>query len=568
MKAIRLKIKPDSDITTLDVGRTIRASQIPEDVSGTLIDPEVLKTGCRINFPKDVTVPDAFGRMIRFIQVPSLSPDGRVEKSGEMVFLHPITVAANQLLAYFEQTEGNIDIRNVERLVKLFYWSLIDRVTGHRGVVATNVSGTRMAHSGRLVLIPQIDREPEWVGISAHAMERAKIKEGDLVIVFRDPVIWVGSMEVLKAYPVQEDVIKLHPLLFKQMGADCDGDQVAFVKPPEDEGVKEEMQENLLRHCKQHAKWPKHLCPGGLSEKPDWDNIVEDTRKRFVVSGMSYGPGDVRGWSKVPANVQQLEELLNKPGRALRNRDISKDPEIRKQIMLETNYANLFMKGYLGVVGATARRLLLVMGEDNWLKAAVNRCSEKIQQDTLDSKHHVGEAKRASPIDIMEMFERRGTWKTSSTENCVELLVKAGLTEEDSRRIILHFRVEIPLQLFVEVNLPEKKVYYFDKIRSLIMDDNGNARTKVNIRAVLDEIAVDLSKKLDKKIGISSVLEEIKNQYSVGLTNLIDMHYPGAALIHKSTSSDMDRAVAFYKHVFHQKREDRGSLFKHLWEVG
>lgn len=566
MRAIRLKISPESDVTTLDVGHTIRAGQIPENISGTLIDPVILKKGTRINFPKGVLAQDVFGRVISHVIVPSLSPDGRIEKSGEMVFLHPVTVASNQILSYFEQNEGNIQSNVLSRLVKLQYWSLIDRVVGHRGVIATNISGTRMAHSGRLVLIPQIDRSPEWVGLSSRAMKSTDIKEGDLIIIFRDPVIWTGSMEVVKAYPLEGDVIALHPLLFKQMGADCDGDQVAFVKPPNEPGVSEEMQANLIRHARKFAKWPKYLCHSNLPEEPDWENIVEDTKRRFVVTGQSYGPGEVRGWTKLPSSVEELEIITGKPGRGMRNKEISCDPEVRKKILLDTNYANLFMKGYLGVVGATARRILLVMGEDPWLNLAANRCSETIQQSTLDTKHQVDMTKAVSPIDIMEMFERRGAWTNSSIENCIELLVKADISPEDARRLITHFRVEIPVLLFVEVNLPKKKTAYADLIRSCVMDEQGNALTKLNLVPVLDKICTDMSKKLKTNLTVNDVFKEIQDKYMLGLSDLIDRFYPGYAITHKSTSKDMDKAVALFKTVFHDGRKDRSWIFRHLWE--
>jgi hypothetical protein len=568
MKAIRLKVSLDSDITTLDVGRTVRLGQIPKDVKDTLIDPAILKRGARINLPQNFFVSDPFGRTINHIMIPALSPDGRIEKSGEMVFLHPVTVAGNQLLAYFEQNEGNLSIVVIERLVKLFYLSLMNRVIGNRGVIATNISGTRMAHSGRLVLIPQISRSPEWVGISTIAMKNTGIKEGDLIIIFRDPVIWTGSMEVVRAYPIDDNVIALHPLLFKQLNADCDGDQVAFVKPPQEPEVLREMNDNLLKHTLLHAKWPKYLCHDNLPEDPDWSNIIQDTLNRFTVNGFSYGPGDVCGWISPTNTVREMEKITGKIDRGIVNKDISSKKETRNKIILETNFANLFMKGYLGIVGATARRILLIMGEDPWLSSAANRFSETIQQATLDAKHKISEERTFSPIDIMEMFERRSKWKNSTISESIDLLVRAGIKEEDASRIVYHFRLELPVILFIEVNLKDRKEYYISKLRELTIDSNGNANRKLGcFVSVLDEIAKDMSGILGTEINHKDVNREIKEKYVIGLTELVNTYYPGFALTHKTIGSDLDRAICLFSHVFHLDREDRGSVFRYIWET-
>jgi len=557
-------------LTTIDIGRIIRFSQIPEDRSGTLLDPEVLAFGTKIRFPKNVFAKDSSNNIIDHIVVPGVSPAGRLEKSGQMVFLHPLTAAANRLLVYMEQAESLVDQARFQRIITMYYHELMGRVTGDRGIIATNVSGTRMAHSGRLVLIPQVDRSPGWVGISAKAMKQADVCENEFVIVFRDPVIWVGSMEVLRAYAIEDDVIAMHPLLFAQFGADCDGDQLCFVKPPDQPGVAEEMKAQVLSHCRKYATWPKILCPGDLTEAPDWDNIVEDTTRRFVVTGLSYGPGDVRGWKKTPANVVAMEELIGKKDRGKINKEISIDPKARLDTILETSFANLFMKGYLGLVGAAARRLLLIMGEDPWAGLAANRCSEVIQQSTLDAKHQVGEDRAASPIDVSNMFERKNKWGTATLEQCVELLIKAEVNEEDARRVILHHRVEIPFQLFIENTFEDETVIEYLKtiVHDSLVDEQGNATKKVAAIYVLEHLALELSKKMKVEIKPLAIFEDIKENFSLGLHDIMLAFYPQFAMTHKSSSvkkpNGFEQSVYLYEQVFHSQKSDRGSLFTHL----
>lgn len=562
MKAIRVKTGKENH-TTLDVGRTLRVTQLLDDNSDTLIDPEVLKKGTRINFPEGIMLKDLDGNDIDHVVVRPVSPAGRIERSGRMMFLHPITVAANQILAHLEMTEGKPVLNTMQNLVTKYYLTLVNEVAGHKGILAKSVIGTRMANSGRLVLLPQIDRSPDWVGISAAAMKKAKVKEGDLVIVFRDPVIHVGSMEVLRAYPVDRPTIELHPLLFKQFGADCDGDQMCFVKPPRKAGVKKEMEDNVLAYARKHARWPKYLCPDNLTDVPDWDHIMIDTMVRFTPTGLSYGPGDIVGWRKAPHAVKMLEKITGKEGVGERNKTYATDPQARRQAILDTNWANLYMKGYLGVVGATARRILLIMGEDPWLKGAANRCSETIQQSTLDAKHKVGSKKKsAHPIDVMEMFNRSGKWKNSSIGDCVTLLQNAEVDEEDARRIVLHFRVELPILFLVDAVIPSYTKIIREKIRSTITDPKtGNAAHVFDIVPVLRDVATYISNQIGREVTYRDVFEEIDEKYKLGIRDIVEIYYPGFSLASKGASKDIGKAVALYHQVFNNGLTDRGSVY-------
>lgn len=558
------------DRTTLDVGRIVRMNQLPEDLTGTLLDPTILKNGVRLPLPFKSL--DIFGREISFIDIPPLSPDGRIEKSGDMGFLHPLTVAANAIVAHQVQREGKPDRAVIQRLVTFFYMTLLSRITGHRGIIAKSVAGTRMSHSGRLVLIPQIKRSPEWVGISALAMKKALINEGDLIIIFRDPVIWTGSMEVVRAYPTEDDVIELHPLLFEQLGADCDGDQVAFVKPNYDvPGVKEEMERNLLLHTKEHATWPKTLCPGGLPSKPDWADIENDTSRRFVITGRSYGPRDVVGFSeeKTPKNVRLLEELCGKDF-GQRNRTIALDEKDDNwNLLVSTNSANMYMKRLLGVIGATCRRFLLTGGEDPWLRRAVNWASETLQQTTLDAKHRVGDKKVPSPIEIMQMFERKGPWAKSTLGECKDLLMRGEVPEEDASRLVLHFRVELPIHLLIETNVKSKvkQVEAKKMLRAALSDEKGNALMRFNLMPTFSFVASVINEENPGQIALTAedLFNEMMMNYRMGLRQIVERYYPGAALINKSTTGDHDRAAALYQEVFHKKTPDRGSLFSHVF---
>lgn len=567
-KAIRLKISPDSNITTLDIDRTIRISQLSNDIAGTLIDPEILREGTHIHLPRELETKDIYNRKISYLHVPPVSPDGRVEQSGELMFLHPFTLAANRVLAYFEQSEGNIEEHVLQRLIDLYYLTLVKKVAGHRGIISTNIGGTRMSNSARLVLLPHIDDHPDTIHVNANALKKADIEEGSLVLLFRDPVIWTGSVDVVKVKAIPDDVIRMHVSLFTQFGADCDGDQMAIVGLPNATAeVIDELKSNLIKHTRENFVWPKSLCPDDLPEKPDWDNIIQDTQRRFTVTGLSYGPADVRSWKdRPPKAVKALEDITGKEGKGLENQIISRNPEVAREIMLSVNYANLFMKGYLGIVGETARRLMVIMGSDEWVSKAVNNVSQIIQQSTLDAKHKVVQKsretkKKTGPIEIMELFERKGTWKNKPINECIETLVNADVPEEDATRVILYFRVVLPILTFSEINLEET-----DDIRMMILDcltdQDGSLRTNFSLNNVIDTLASKLSERDGVYVDPSDVIDEIKDFYMVGLSSMIEKFYPSFLLAHKSTSKDIQKAVECYKRVFHNDNKDRGSLFK------
>lgn len=483
--------------------KIIRGAEINRE--GTVISKEVLISGCDINLPEGEWY-DTLGKRISFLRVPPLSFAGRLESSGDISFINPISYTINTIVTMINTPDRDPIV--LQRLINTYYSMLLDRIFGQNGLLSTAIVGTRAPFSGRLVLSPSISHLPTMVGIYKEAMKKADLKDGDPVIVFRDPVIWEGSIEILIAKAIEEPVATLHPLVYSQMGADNDGDQIGFIKPNmADSGVAEEINSNIGRFVKLNGRWPKYLCPNGMSDIPDWNNISEDTSKRFVVTGNSYGPRDVTNIKN--SNVQALEEAIEKEIYD-RNKGIAENDSW--QIVVDTNYANLFMKKYLGIVGATSRRLILILGDNPRVRDLVNKLSEIIQQETLDAKHKVGDKNSLpSPIEIRNFFERLEEWEgTPNYSARMVFLKRLKLSEEEAFRFLweLDFLYQIRL-VFKQNNISDCAVA---KVEAYY-----NAKPLEEKKRILMEMDFSL---------LSKVLDIDYSKTFCGLTTLIEVFYP------------------------------------------
>lgn len=483
--------------------KIIRGADINRE--GTVISEEVLISGGDVNLPEGEWT-DPFNNRITFLRVPPLSFSGRLESSGEISFINPISYTLNSIVNMINTPDR--DPLAMQKMIDIYYDMLFNRIFGQTGLLSTCILGTRAPFSGRLVLSPSIDHSPFVIGIYKEAMEKANIKDGDLLIVFRDPVIWEGSIEILSAKAIEEPVITLHPLVYGQMGADNDGDQIGFIKPDiSDPEVAEEIKKNFGKFLRENAKWPRSLCPNGMSEDPDWENIVEDTNKRFVVTGRTYGPRDVTNIKN--ANVESIEKDIEKEIYD-RNKSISEGGNW--SIITETNYANLFMKKYLGIVGATSRRLILILGDNPRVGKIVNKLSEIIQQETLDAKHKVGDKNSLpSPIEIREFFERSEEWQGAPNHaSRMEFLMRLKLTKEEAFSFLweLDFLYQIKL-VFKRNNIDDKVI---EKAETYY-----NGKPLEERQRILNEL--DFSK-------VTKVLDVNYHDTYCGLTTLIEVFYP------------------------------------------
>jgi len=537
MRALELRSAPGSPSTTRDIGTVVCESQVL-DVKDTVLDPDVLQRGASVDLPEAVR--DVLGRKISRVDMPPMSEAGRTTRTGGMIFLSNISIAFNAILRALEEVPRSPS--QIQGRVLDFQMQIINRIRGPDGVIARGVVGTRMSHSARLVLIFGAARTPDWVGLHKGVMETIGAEEGDLVLVCRDPVIWDGSWEVLRAYPTEEYVMTLHPLLAKQFAADADGDTMAVVLPDkENHRVMSEVRAHLVAFCKRYAVWPKILCPENLSPLPEWEEIGKDGEPRFEVTGLSYGPRDVLK----PSNNAKLLENLTGKSFLERNSLISKgDPAVSLPIILETSQQNLTMKVDLGPVGALGRRLLLLADTDPWLVRPASVVSEAIQQSKLHSKHDV---EGLDAAEVSDMFERRGRFRDCPLQEVFDVLSVAGIERKAAEPIILHVFIELPYWVALK-RAGAEGTFGRPLVRRHLMTGDPEK----------EELDYELANRLGVSLGSFRALLA---DSITGLRDYIRENYPGYSIISREAGSSGDVALDLYQRVFVKEQEDAGSIF-------
>jgi len=525
MRALHILAGPGSEETTTELGAVIRSDQLV-DVKETILDPEVLEQGVSIPLPGKLC--DLWGRPIEEIRLPAM---GRPTESGGMLFIHGIQILGNAILRSLEDGRGEI-----QDLVLRYQLRLLDHLAGKNGLLARGVLGTRLPNSGRLVGTPSTDRNPGWVGIHRATMERTGTREGDLVLVGRDPVIHEGSIEILRAYPIHPHTMTIHPLLFAGFGLDCDGDTVFFIRPNlEEPKILTEMAAYHLAWTKKNARWPKSLCPEGLPDVPDWSQIEADTERRFRI-GHSYCPRDVLAPT---GRTRELEALAGKPF-IERNTKIVRGEEILETV-LRTTDEQTRMKRELGLVGATARRLILLAGQDPWIRQGANVLSERLQQMKLDAKHDV---ESLDTMDLFDMFERRGKWRHIPVSALVRALEGVGIERRDSYPVLAAIRIVIPVYEALRELRPDAAAGWAEQLREELQKEVPN------LPALMKRMRVELS--LDEKEFRRAV-----ESNTLGLREIVQRYCPGMSLLDAQT--DVER-IRFYERMVIRGEPDQVGL--------
>lgn len=225
-------IKLPGDVT--GAGAIIKLDGVP--IEGTVLSKEFQENGGYVDF-EGLQLYDNWGRIITGITVPAI-PVTYEMGNNSIAVLHPIAVRANLVARMLEDVQKKErKFTSLQKAVNSFYLEVCNTLFGKSGVFNRWILGPRLKNSFRAVVIPgKYDKDPlgesyEWVGIPERICNRIGIQTGDVVVIGRDPTIWMGSVEFLYAYVVPHDAIEIHPLLLPQLAGDHDGDQLWGYKP-------------------------------------------------------------------------------------------------------------------------------------------------------------------------------------------------------------------------------------------------------------------------------------------------------------------------------------------------
>jgi hypothetical protein len=244
--------------------------------------------------------------------------------------------------------------------------------------------------------------------------KKLRVRDGDLVLVGRDPTIWDGSIEVLRARVLDEDVIRLHPFAFNQLNADCDGDQVWVLAVPEH--LQERMRAHVGGFMRHKAVWPKPWSVYG--EDINWETCEDDLISRSRPDGFSVGPEDILNRTECATRGENIlgKDVLEESRATAMGLKFSEWQEI----MLEVNESMLKMKVGMGPVGAAAMNLRILAQDNAMCTKSACAMAERLEQLLLDAKRakDTGSAEYSAD-DALDILNRRNAYTDMDEKQAV-----------------------------------------------------------------------------------------------------------------------------------------------------
>ena len=525
-------------IETDDLPRVIDPNMIIDRVD-TVLDPDVMAEGRWLELHQVVV--DYAGRDITRVRIPGIHP---MEDQGMWV-VHPVSWVANQIIRVLQQIrENRTPPHALQKMVRAYQGIAEGELVGKTGLIRQVVIGARMKRSGRAVLVPNGSYDPAEVGIPGRFFEDMGIAHRDLVLIGRNPTIWAGSIEIVRARRSPDDVVEMHPLLFEQLGADCDGDDVYFVPIPSGPECQKEALAELLGFCRRNARWTKQAGQGPV----EWDRVKEQTRERFATTGFSVGPEDV-----LAGDLSRLEKMT---GKKLSEpcRDIATRLEWDKvrAIIAAKNFETLRMKKHLGVVGLACNRLKILAGRvPNWVDSA-NYMSERLQQTLLDSKHLDGSY---SVFDLLAILNKTGEWRGASIRRALDAVAAlGGLDMERCRPVMVALYVAYPWMLALEDILPAdtERGPFHATLRKL----GGPVKATTVLGTLEKQVA---------KLGYGTHVPHMRHlavRYSTGLADMANRFFP----LHEAIAArEPNRGLT--RRIFHFGDVDPSGPCRQAWDV-
>lgn len=435
-----LKVRLVTGEETTNISRIISVKQVIE-FSNTILDPEVEKNGFEIELP--VCIDTKFDA-VKKIRVP---PCPR-SMTGDIITIDEIAMRANNILRVIDlYNSGEKELRAVQKSVNAYFNTVIDKIIGKEGILGKDIIGRRVKMTGRAVIVPSTSKDPEIARLPFKMMNKLKIKDGDMVIIGRDPTIWDGSLDVFIAEGTHEDVIHLHPYCFGQLGADCDGDTVWVMAVPNTPECQAEARANLLGFCKAHTKVFKKINTAEDPAPIDWEN--NNFSEFFKTSGFSVSPKDILEMNEKTTRFgKSTGKVVAKEAQHIA---LGLTDDEYKDYIITVNNAMLVQKVYLGPIGAASNKLKLIAGKHPFLLRSACYVSERAQQSLFDFKGKVkSDSDEFDIFEILQIINMTGRYKTTAERSVgysqvMDRLTKNGFDPEKSHPIIAYIYAAYPL---------------------------------------------------------------------------------------------------------------------------
>jgi len=397
-------------------------------LDGTPLDPKFAIDGSWIDLP--ISIPDYVNRKIDRVFFPPVT----YIREGNILVLHVMQVAAQMLLVAienFKDPSTNTTEKQLVNSLTSYQTTAIRQLFGRGGYIAKHLMCCRMRHSGRAVALARAGGSPFICELPPLIMSKLHLSKGSLVIIGRDPTIWDGGIEVLRCKQSDADVIRLHPLAFKQLGLDSDGDTVWVLAIPRGE-CEEETKHHIGSFMRNNATWPVPWKVDG--ERVEWDNVETTLRERAAPTGFSVSPRDIIESSPY---IEEMERITSKELKEeCVNTAQGLSLEKWKETILEVNNAMLQMKVGLGPVGAAAIALRAICNNNPRLKKSAGLIAERIEQLLLDAKQAKDKDHTYSYVDALDILHIRSSQILTVEEATAKLVDMLKLNPSVIRPII------------------------------------------------------------------------------------------------------------------------------------
>lgn len=378
--------------------------------------------------------------------------------------LHPIKASANRILWLISQTrklgpsgKPAATPAQLQEAVVDYQELVVNMLTGKGGLLRTQLFECRAQRSMRAVCVPDISLSHEEVGISVRHAKELDASHGDYVLLDREPILWMGSVLVMKlsVHQLRDDVIRINPFSHPLLNADFDGDCVNITcLDMNDPAVVKEAEENLSRTIKEELTWGAEFLLSGKGKKPDWENPTADLVDRLGML-QTLTPEDVldpgSSWFLQQCQITGTKAVPTDLANYAKGVSIDEFRETARAVSLELTRT----KREIGVIGSLTDRicqLTLANGPD--LLPIALRVKERLTQLLLDSKSGSG------CFDgnlISALFHARPPYQTTEVRDFPRVLQQElGFDPETLSWIELLLPVlkdYIPLNKGVEENL-------------------------------------------------------------------------------------------------------------------
>jgi hypothetical protein len=426
LKPLEFKL-PNNEVTR-NIAKIFDRNNVVS-IENTVLDPDFIENGGYIDLPVEVVT--EFTELSR-IYIPPFP----IYENEDIIVLHEVAIKANNITRVSELVrDGEKSEEALQKSISVYNEVLMTFIFGKNGIISRDIIGRRMPNSGRAVLLPSIDPDQSIVYIPSSIMRNISATEGDYIIVGRDPAIWDGSLEVLVAKTSPDQTIKIHPLVFAQFGADCDGDTVWVHKPDQ---------------C--HKKL---LAP----------MVLEKTKRQHSHLDLDHShdlnPG-ITGFSISPVDVINKDKTTFSAFQELTGKDVldeayliasGLEDDAFENYLTTINQTMLIQKIYLGPLGAASQRLRLIATRLPILGDAANYVSERSQQMLFDIKGSItsDDQKLIVFLELLDILNIANSY--SSIENLVthsmviDRLEEFGFDRSTISPLIIYLYTYYPLRL-------------------------------------------------------------------------------------------------------------------------